>query len=143
MAQKRKKEAKEMRFIDIQNEVVEKYRIVLCDGSMCKDDWRRTHAHPKERKVCKWQQVNSVESTFTLLHEIGHIENNNSKMRRCEQEYHATAWAIVIMKQYGIVDKISDKTKKLYQDYILRERDRGVKRGGAGYPTKEQMVLEW
>ena len=62
-----------MRFIDIQNEVVEKYRIVLCDGSMCKDDWRRTHAHPKERKVCKWKQVNSVESTFTLFHEIGHI----------------------------------------------------------------------
>lgn len=80
-----------MRFIDIQNEVVEKHRIVLCDGSMCKDDWRRTRAHPKERKVCKWKQVNSVESTFTLLHEIGHIENNNSKMRRCEQEYHATA----------------------------------------------------
>ena len=140
---KERKGVNKMRFIDIQNEVVEKYRIALCDGSMCKDDWRRTHAHPKERKVCKWKQVNSVESTFTLFHEIGHIENNNSKMRRCEQEYHATAWAIEIMKQYGIADKISDKTKKLYQDYILRERDRGVRRGGAGYPTKEQMMLEW
>ena len=78
-----------------------------------------------------------------MLHEIGHIENNNSKMRRCEQEYHATDWAIEIMKQYGIADKISDKTKKLCQDYILRERDRGVRRGGVGYPTKEQMMLEW
>ena len=133
-----------MRFIDIQNEVIKKYRIDICDGTKCEDgDWDRTHAHPKKRRVCKWKQSNSVESTFTLLHEVGHIENNNSKMRRCEEEYHATIWAIEIMKQYGIADKISDKTKKLYQDYILRELDRGVRRGGVGYPSKEQMMLEW
>lgn len=132
-----------MKFIEIQNEVVKKYRIDLCDGTKCKDDWSRTHAHPKKRRVCKWKQVNSVKSTFTLLHEIGHIVNNNSKMRRCEEEYHATVWAIGIMKQYGIADKLSEKTKKLYQDYILRERDRGVRRGGANYPTEEQLMLEW
>lgn len=131
-------------FIDIQNEVINEYRIDICDGTKCENgDWRRTHAHPKQRRVCKWNQANSIESTFTLLHEIGHIENNNSKMRRCEQEYYATAWAIQILKQYGVADKVSEKTKKLYQDYILRERDRGVRRGGAGYPTESQLMLEW
>lgn len=133
-----------MKFIDIQNEVIKKYRIDICDGTKCEDgDWDRTHAHPKKRRVCKWKQSNSVESTFTLLHEIGHIENNNSKMRRCEEEYHATVWAIEIMKQYGIADKISEKTKRLYQRYILMERDRGVRRGGANYPTEEQLTLNW
>ena len=132
-----------MKFIEIQNEVIRQYRIVLCDGSDCKNDWRRTHAHPRERKVCKWKQANSAESTITLFHEIGHIENNHSKMRRCEEEYHATVWAINEMKKYGIADKISNKTKKLYQDYILRERDRGVRRGGKGYPTHEELTLNW
>ena len=132
-----------MKFADIQKEVIQKYNIALCDGSMCKDDWRRTHAHPKERKVCKWKQASSVESTFTLFHEIGHIENNDSKMRRCEQEYYATVWAIEQMRKYNIVDKITDKTKNLYQDYILRERDRGVRRGGKNYPSVEQLILKW
>lgn len=132
-----------MKFTEIQNEVINKYRIDLCDGTKCRNDWSRTHAHPQKRRVCKWKQANSVESTFTLLHEIGHIVNNNSKMRRCEEEYHATAWAIGIMKQYGIADKISEKTKALYQNYILNERDRGVRRGGANYPTEEQLTLKW
>lgn len=133
-----------MKFVEIQNEVIKKHRIDLCDGTKCKDgDWSRTHAHPKQRRVCKWKQTNSVESTFTLFHEIGHIVNNNSKMRRCEEEYHATVWAIQTMKEYEICDKITEKQKKLYQDYILRERDRGVRRGGAGYPSKEQLTLIW
>ena len=134
----------QMTYTDIQNEVVKRYQIDLCDGTRCKaGDWRRTHAHPNARRVCKWKQANSVESTFTLLHEIGHVENNNSKMRRCEAEYHATAWAIGIMKQYGISDKISAKTKRCFQSYILNERMRGVRRGGANYPTEEQLTLEW
>lgn len=132
-----------MKYTEIQNEVIAKYRIDICDGTKCKNDWQRTHAHPKQRRVCKWKQANSVESLFTLLHEIGHIENNNSKMRRCEQEYYATVWAIDILKAYGIVDKVSNKTKKLYQDYILRERARGMRRGGANYPSEKQLTLEW
>lgn len=132
-----------MKFIEIQNEVVKKYRIDLCDGTKCKNDWSRTHAHPKKRRVCKWKQANSAESTFDLLHEIGHIENNHSKMRRCEEEYFATVWAIQTMKQYGISEKISEKTKKLYQEYIWDELDRGVRRGGNNYPTKTQLTLEW
>lgn len=133
-----------MKYIDIQNEVIKNYRIDICDGTKCEDgDWDRMHAHPKKRRVCKWKQMNSAACTFDLLHEIGHIENNNGKMRRCEEEYHATVWAIEVMKQYGIVDKISDQTKRLFQRYIYQERERGVRRGGANYPTEEQLTLKW
>lgn len=129
--------------IDIQNEVISKYRIDLCDRSKCDDDWSRTHAHPKKRRVCKWKQAASIKSTFDLFHEIGHIENNHGKMRRCEEEYHATVWAVEKMKEYGLASKITDAQKGLYQRYIWNERDRGVRRGGVGYPTKEQLTIEW
>ena len=117
-----------MSYIDIQNEVVKKHRVTLCEGELCKNDWSRTHAHVKERRVCKWKQANSVQSTFTLLHEIGHIETTTSKMRRCESEYYATVWAIETAKKYGLV--IPAKTIAFYQDYINRTHDRGIRRGG-------------
>lgn len=133
-----------MTLIEIQNEVIKKYRIDLCDGTRCKDgDWSRTHAHPKQRRVCKWKQAASIKSTFELFHEIGHIENNHSKMRRCEEEYHATVWAINKMKEYGLLDKIPEKLKALYQEYIFDELDRGLRRGGSGYPTKTSLTLDW
>ena len=133
-----------MTLIEIQNEVIKKYRIDICDGTRCKDgDWDRTHAHPKQRRVCKWRQTASIRSTFDLFHEIGHIENNNSKMRRCEEEYHATVWAIEKMKEYGIADKISGVIKKDYQWYIHNELDRGLRRHGKDYPTREELTLEW
>ena len=92
-----------MTYIDIQNEVIKKYRIDLCDGTKCKDgDWSRMHAHPKQRRVCKWKQKNSIQATFDLFHEIGHIENNAGWMRRAEQEYFATAWAIGKCKEYDV-----------------------------------------
>lgn len=124
----------------VQKEVIELYRIDLCDDTKCRNDWSRTHAHSKIRRVCKWKQANSAESTLTLLHEIGHIENNNHKMRRCESEYYATVWAIEQAKKYDI--EIPDKFIKDYQAYIYRELDRGLKRGGSGYPSKEQMKLQ-
>lgn len=133
-----------MNLIEIQNEVIKKYRIDLCDGTRCKDgDWTRTHAHPKQRRVCKWKQAASIVSTFTLFHEIGHIENNNSKMRRCEEEYHATVWAIDRMREYGLLEKVPDKLKSLYQRYIFQELDRGLRRGGSRYPTKISLTLNW
>ena len=133
-----------MKYIEIQNEVISKYKIDLCDGSKCKDgDWNRTHAHVKQRRVCKWKQSNSIASTFELFHEIGHIENNNAKMRRCEEEYYATVWAIDKLREYEILDRLSAKQKESYQDYIYRELDRGVRRGGKQYPTKEELTLNW
>ena len=120
-----------MRYIDIQNDVISKYRIDICDGTKCKDDWRRTHAHVKIRRVCKWKQSNSVASTFDLFHEIGHIETSKTSMRRAEAEYYATVWAIERCKEYGI--KIPEKVIKVYQDYIDLEIERGKRRGGTGY----------
>ena len=125
-------EVKKSNFKDIQNEVIKKYRIDICDGTRCKDgDWSRTHAHIKQRRVCKWKQANSIQSTFTLFHEIGHIMNNRGGMRRAEEEYHATVWAIAECEKYGI--KIPSKIIEEYQDYIDDEIDRGVRRGGTGY----------
>lgn len=133
-----------MKYIEIQNEVINKYKIDLCDGSKCKDgDWSRTHAHVRQRRVCKWKQSNSIASTFELFHEIGHIENNSAKMRRCEEEYYATVWAIDKLREYEVLDRLSAKQKESYQDYIYRELDRGVRRGGKQYPTKEELTLNW
>lgn len=121
-----------MTYIEIQNEVVEKYRIDLCDGTKCgSHDWHRTHAHIKIRRVCKWKQADSIQSTFTLFHEIGHIETTKSYMRRAESEYHATMWAIRRCQEYGLT--IPEKTIKKYQDYIDMEVERGKRRGGGGY----------
>lgn len=132
-----------MKFTEIQNEVIEKYRIDICDGTKCANDWQRTHAHVKERRVCKWKQSNSIVSTLTLFHEIGHIETTKPSMRRCESEYYATVWAINKMREYGILDKVSIKQKKLYQNYIYMELDRGIRRGGKGYPTKKALTFDW
>ena len=126
-----------MTYKEIQEDIIQRYRIDLCDGTKCKNDWSRTHAHPKMRRVCKWKQVNSIQSTFTLLHEVGHIETTKSSMRRAESEYYATMWALDRCKEYGL--NVPDQTIKTYQDYIDREIDRGKRRGGSGYG---QMVLK-
>ena len=123
------------RYIEIQNEVIKKYRIDLCDGTKCKDgDWGRTHAHIKQRRVCKWIQANSIQSTFELFHEIGHIETTKSEMRRAEEEYYATVWAIERCKEYNL--EVPEKIVEEYQDYVDMEIARGKRRGGSGYNEK-------
>ena len=128
-----------MKYKEIQDHVIKQYRVDLCDGTKCANDWRRTHAHVKSRRVCKWKQANSVQSTFTLLHEIGHLETTKSGMKRCEEEYYATAWALEKCKEYGI--KVPEKEIRDYQEYIDMEHDRGVRRGGK-LPPLETLQLE-
>ena len=118
------------KFTAIQNEVIQQYHIKLDEHSTC---YRRCHAHVKERRICKWHPKNSIASTFTLFHEIGHIETKTSKMRRCESEYYATVWAINKAKEYGLT--IPEKIIKDYQEYIDDELDRGKRRNGSNYPT--------
>lgn len=136
-----------MKLIEIQKEMLKRYNVAICDGKCngkeCPHAWRRTHSCRMARKIYKWDFKNSIRATFDLFHEIGHQETTTNKMRRCESEYFATVWAINKMKEYGLVDKIDDKTKKLYQDYILRERNRGLRRGGKGYAPEEEFILEW
>ena len=31
----------------IQRKTIKQYRIYICDGAKCSNDWRRTHAHIK------------------------------------------------------------------------------------------------
>lgn len=118
------------KYIDIQNEVIKKYRVHVSAG--CPLGYRtRTHAHPKLRQVCKWKQANSIPSTFTLLHEVGHIETDRPGMRRAEQEYHATVWALERCKEYSI--EVPRALIEKYQKYIDEEKARGMRRGGKGY----------
>lgn len=125
-----------MTYKEIQADAVAKYRITLCPCSKC---YGRMHAHVRERKVCKWKPKNSANATFDLLHEIGHIETTKANMRRCEEEYFATRWALDRCKEYGI--KVPEKQLQVYQEYILRERDRGVRRGGKNLPTVQALTL--
>lgn len=126
------------KYTDIQEKEIQEHHITLCPMgvSTC---WGRTHAHVKERKICKWNQKNSIRSTFTLLHEIGHIETYKSTMRRVESEYYATQWASDECFFLGI--EVPDDIRKKYQDYINMELDRGKRRGGTGY--KDFYEVEW
>lgn len=123
-------------FKDLQNEIISQYRMTIDENSKC---WSRTHVHVRERRICKWQQKSSVASTFTLLHEIGHCENNNSKMRRCEEEYYATQWALDKCREYDI--DVPSNIIKRYQKYIYMELERGQRKGGLGYPSKYDLLL--
>ena len=129
-----------MTYKEIQDLVIKKYRIDICNGSKCATDWHRTHAHIKKRRVCKWKAANSIQSTFTLLHEIGHIETTKSSMRRCEEEYYATVWAIAMCQKYKLT--VPENIIKKYQRYINMEYDRGVRRGGK-LPPLEMFQLKY
>lgn len=124
------------KYIDIQNEVIKDYKIKINSNSKC---YGRIHAHIKTKTICKWKQQNSIQSTFTLFHEIGHIKTYKSNMRRCESEYYATVWAIEKFKEYDLIipESILDK----YQKYIYMELDRGLRRHGKNYPSREDLKL--
>lgn len=124
------------RFTVIQDEVIRDYRIKLDEHSSC---WGRCHAHIRQRRICKWHPKNSVQSTFDLFHEIGHIETTKSGMRRCEEEFYATQWAIEKAKEYDI--DIPDHTIKEYQDYIDMELARGIRRHGSNYTTNLNLKI--
>lgn len=130
-----------MTYKQIQDDVINKYRIDICDGTKCDNDWRRTHAHVKERRVCKWKQANSMRSTFTLLHEVGHIQTTKSGMRRYQSEYYATTWAMEEAKQYGLT--VPKDITKRYGKYVLMELDRGVRRGGCDDCWTRKQVQAW
>jgi len=118
-----------MTYLEIQNEVIKKYKIVIVENSTCR---QRTHAHcDGTRRICKWNQANSFSSTFTLLHEIGHIMTFTKSMRRCESEYYATIWALERCKEYNL--NLNQSIVDKYQRYIDMELDRGLRRGGINY----------
>lgn len=128
------------RFEEIQDEVIKKYKVKLCYGEYCKNDWQRTHAHIRSRTVCKWKRANSIQSTFILLHEIGHIMTTKGHYRRCEAEYYATEWALKVAREdYNL--EIPENIIKVYNAYIALEHDRGARRGGK-LPPLELLQLQ-
>lgn len=129
-----------MTYKEIQEAVITAYNIDLCCGEKCKNDWHRTHAHIKERRVCKWKQANSIESTFTLFHEIGHIETTKPNMKRAESEYYATVWALERCKDFGL--NVPNKITDLYRQYIANELERGQRRGGRHYSVSTTDILK-
>lgn len=124
------------KYIELQEEIIKRYNITIDENSKCRS---RMHIHVRERRICKWHPKNSAFATFELLHEIGHAENNNSKMRRCEEEYYATLWAIERCNEYGV--PIDQKTLDAYQRYIDMELNRGIIRHASGLPSKEELTL--
>ena len=124
-------------FSQAQQDSIKEYRITINECSSC---WGRTHAHPKKRMVCKWHPKNSIQSTFDLFHEIGHVVTYHGNMRRCESEYHATVFAIKECEKHGleIPEKILDK----YQRYIWMERDRGLRRHAEGLPSRDDLNIK-
>lgn len=117
-----------MKYLDIQNEVIKKYKITINEHSQCRG---RMHAHVKQKTICKWKPANSMRCTFDLFHEIGHCETFHSRMRRAESEYYATMWAIERCKEYKL--EIPKQIIDIYQRYIDMEIRRGERRGGTNY----------
>ena len=78
-------------------------------------------------------------SLFAFLHEIGHIKTNTIKMKRCEQEYLATKWALEEAKTVNF--KVSKEIIKVYQNYIWDWREKGIKRGAKTIPSKKSLCL--
>lgn len=125
------------KYIDIENELIKKYKILIIKNSDCRS---RMHAHcDNSRRICKWSPSNSIVSLFELAHEIGHIMTKTSSMRRCESEYYATVWALQELDKYNL--EVPEKQIRLYQNYIYRELDRGLRRGGSNYFSRENMDL--
>ena len=131
MREKGFRKERTMNYIEIQDDIIKRFKVDMCDGTKCKNDWGRTHAHVRPRRVCKWIQKNSIQSTFTLFHEIGHCMTTKGWMRRAESEFYATVWAMDMFEEYGLT--VPEKTLKRYQDYIDMEIQRGIRRGGTGY----------
>jgi len=80
-------------------------------------------------------------SLFAFLHEIGHIITNTPKMKRYEQEYLATQWALDEAKRIGF--KVKQKNIDIYQEYIFDWRERSIKLKAKSVLPKEALVLKY
>lgn len=78
---------------------------------------------------------------FAFLHEIGHVMTNTPKMKRCQQEFLATQWAINEAKMIGFI--IPEKFISTYQNYIWNWRESAIKRRAKSIQTKEELTLKY
>lgn len=102
------------------------------------------YSHIKERQVVM-SLINWVTPTewsaFAFLHEVGHVVTNTTKMKRYEQEFLATQWAIDKAKEFGF--KVSKSTQNTYQNYIWDWRDRSIKLKGKNVASRNSLKLNW
>lgn len=77
---------------------------------------------------------------FATLHEIGHIKTNTYDMKRYWQEYLATQWAIEESKRIGFL--VSDSIIENYQNYILKWREKSVKRRAKNVKSISEVTLK-
>lgn len=102
------------------------------------------HCFVKEKEIHfpleKFKNPNKRD-IFDMLHEIGHLETNVKGMKRCEEEYYATKWAIEQMKLYKFT--LSKTDQLIFQNYIWKWRETGLKLKGKNMPSKEQLTLTW
>ena len=102
------------------------------------------HCYLKEKEIyfpIKRFQNPDKRDVFDMLHEIGHLETNSKGMKRCEEEYYATKWAIQEMKKYGF--DLGQKDKQIFQNYIWKWRETGLKLKAKNMPSKEELILVW
>lgn len=78
-------------------------------------------------------------SLFAFLHEIGHILTNTSKMKRCEQEYAATQWALDEARKIGFA--VPYGFIVTYQNYIWNWREKSIRLKGNNIPSKDELSL--
>lgn len=127
--------------LQIQNNLMEKYRDTI---SFRITNEKGAYCYIPERIIylsCNNFLNPTPNSLFDLLHEIGHIMTNKSGMKRCEEEYYATQWAIEEIKKYGY--EISNKRKDEFQQYIWKWRDTAIKLKAKITPSREELTLKW
>ncbi len=83
----------------------------------------------------------TVESLFDLLHEVGHIKTHKRGMRKFEDEYYATEWAIKEIKKFDCM--ISEKRKDEFQRYIWQCVDIANHHHAKNVPPKEELIFKW
>lgn len=108
------------------------------------DNCNIAHCYLKEKEIHfpieNFKDPN-VREIFDLLHEIGHLKTNKKGMKRCEEEFYATQWAIKEMKKYNL--ELDSINKHIFQNYIWKWRETGIKLNGKNIPNKEQLTLIW
>ena len=95
--------------------------------------WRVTHA---DGRCVNWIEAPVPRTPISLaifLHEVGHhVIGFDAYRRRCEEEYHAWAWALTRMRQVGVPpDRRTLARFELSMRYAV---DKAVRRGMATVP---------
>jgi hypothetical protein len=112
-------------YIELAKKLIEDYKVTIVQDSKC---WQRVHAHTDgTRRICKWKLADSYASLYLLLHEIGHLETDKPRMKRCEQESEAVKWSHQKLKELGL--PVKRRYAFSYKRYVRRTWERGIRRG--------------